>query len=155
MRLAGHRAARHRSATRPATADFHVQRGQGAVNDDKSGYHETITQAYAIGVQTFLDGHSKGTLGERINALLSGPADARDWLLRFWSRDVLFSVTARRGWVEPDLAPLLCRACSTELGPPAQTLIGRDNRLQLPFVRPVTPVAIGVITPDEIGVARP
>ena len=83
MRLAGHRAARHRSATRPATADFHVQRGQGAVNDDKSGYHETITQAYAIGLQTFLDVHSECTLCERINALLSGPAGARDWPLRF------------------------------------------------------------------------
>ena len=79
---------------------------KGTVNDDKSGYHETITQAYAIGVRTFLDAHSEGTLCERINALLSGPTGARDWPLRFWSRDVLFSVTARRGWVEPDLAPL-------------------------------------------------
>ena len=29
-----------------------------------------------------------------------------DWLLRYWSRPVLFSVQARRSWVEPDLEPL-------------------------------------------------
>jgi hypothetical protein len=28
------------------------------------------------------------------------------WPLTFWSRERLFSVAARRGWVEPDLAPL-------------------------------------------------
>jgi hypothetical protein len=31
---------------------------------------------------------------------------ARDWPLRFYSRDLLFSVAARRGFVEADLAPL-------------------------------------------------
>jgi hypothetical protein len=30
----------------------------------------------------------------------------RDWPLRFYSRALLFSVEARRGFVEPDLAPL-------------------------------------------------
>ena len=30
----------------------------------------------------------------------------RDWPLRFYSRERLFSVAARRGFVEPDLAPL-------------------------------------------------
>jgi hypothetical protein len=79
---------------------------KGGVNDDTSGYHETITQAYVRGVRDFLDGHPSGSLCERINALLSSPIGARDWPLRFWSRDLLFSVAARRGWVEPDLAPL-------------------------------------------------
>jgi hypothetical protein len=31
---------------------------------------------------------------------------ARDLPLRHWSRERLFSVEARHGWVEPDLAPL-------------------------------------------------
>ena len=79
---------------------------KGGVNDDASGYHETITQAYVVGVRTFLEGHRDGSLCGRINALLSSPVGARAWPLRFWSREVLFSVAARRGWIEPDLAPL-------------------------------------------------
>jgi hypothetical protein len=79
---------------------------KGGVNDDASGYHETITQAYVRGVRAFLDGLPHGSLCERVNALLSSPTGARDWPLRFWTRDALFSIAARRGWVEPDLAPL-------------------------------------------------
>jgi hypothetical protein len=30
----------------------------------------------------------------------------RDWPLGFYSRELLFSVAARRGFVEPDRAPL-------------------------------------------------
>lgn len=83
---------------------------KGGVNDDTSGYHETITQAYARGVCLFLKAHPEGNLCDRVNELLSGPTGARDWPLRFWSREVLFSVKARHGWVEPDLAPLPAQA---------------------------------------------
>jgi hypothetical protein len=31
---------------------------------------------------------------------------SRDWPLRFWSKERLFSVDARRAWVEPDLAAM-------------------------------------------------
>lgn len=79
---------------------------KGGVNDDHSGYHETITQAYVRGVRAFLADNPGGALAERINALLASPTGARDWPLRFWSSAVLLSVAARRGWVEPDLAPL-------------------------------------------------
>jgi hypothetical protein len=79
---------------------------KGGVNDDSSGYHETITQAYVRGVRSFLDDLPRGSLSDRINAVLSSPIGTRDWPLRFWSRDILYSVAARRRWVEPDLAPL-------------------------------------------------
>jgi len=79
---------------------------KGGVNNDSNGYHETITQAYVRGVRGFLDDHRQGSLCDRINALLAGPAGARDWPLRFWSRERLSSVEARRGWVEPDLAAM-------------------------------------------------
>ncbi|WP_293907088.1 hypothetical protein [Phenylobacterium sp.] len=46
------------------------------------------------------------TLGEALAALLASPYGRPDWLLAHWSRDVLFSVQARREWVEPDLQPL-------------------------------------------------
>jgi len=38
--------------------------------------------------------------------LLATPFGDKAWPLTFWSRERLFSVEARRGWVAPDLAPL-------------------------------------------------
>jgi len=29
-----------------------------------------------------------------------------DWLLSYWTKPVLFSVAARRGWIGPDVKPL-------------------------------------------------
>ncbi len=77
----------------------------GGVNDDSQGYHETLTQLYIRGVRQFLADCAEEGLVERVNALLSGPVGARDWPLRFYSRAVLFSVGARRAWVDPDLSP--------------------------------------------------
>jgi hypothetical protein len=78
----------------------------GGVNDDTQGYHETLTQLYISGVRRFLAETGAGGLVERVNALLASAAGGRDWPLRFYSREVLFSAAARRGWVAPDLAPL-------------------------------------------------
>ena len=77
----------------------------GGVNDATQGYHETITQVFIRAVRRSLAG-SSGTLCDRVNALLRAPEGKRDWPLRFYSRERLFSVEARLGWVEPDLAPL-------------------------------------------------
>jgi hypothetical protein len=41
-----------------------------------------------------------------VNALLASEVGARDWPLRFYSRERLFSVGARRTFVPPDLCPL-------------------------------------------------
>jgi hypothetical protein len=41
-----------------------------------------------------------------VNELLLSPIGRRDWPLRFYSPAVLFSVEARRRFVEPDLAAL-------------------------------------------------
>ena len=77
----------------------------GGVNDETQGYHETITQVFIRGVRLHLAA-SGGSLSERVNALLRSPQGKRDWPLGFYSRERLFSVEARLGWVEPDLAPL-------------------------------------------------
>ncbi len=79
----------------------------GGVNDDTQGYHETITRAYLRGVRLFLEEADTGRpIHELVNELLMSPMGRRDWPLRFWSRDLLMSVDARRGWVEPDLAAM-------------------------------------------------
>ena len=78
----------------------------GGVNDDMGGYHDSITRAYVAGVRLFLAETAETGLTARVNALLASAMGRRDWPLRFYSRDLLFSVAARRGFVEPDLAPL-------------------------------------------------
>ncbi len=79
----------------------------GGVNDDTQGYHHTITRAYLLGVRLFLhDAGQTRRIHELVNDLLRSPMGRRDWPLRFWSKERLFSVEARLAWVEPDLAPL-------------------------------------------------
>ena len=78
----------------------------GGVNDDRGGYHDSITRAYVAGVRLFLSETRETGLAARVNALLRSDMGRRDWPLRFYSRELLFSVPARRRFVEPDLAPL-------------------------------------------------
>lgn len=79
----------------------------GGVNDDTSGYHETITQAYLAAIRAFAAALPPGVSdGEAAARLLATPLGDKAWPLSHWSRDRLFSVEARRGWVAPDLAPL-------------------------------------------------
>jgi hypothetical protein len=79
----------------------------GGVNDDTQGYHDTITRAYLSGVQAHVAARPYGeSLVACVNALLGSAAGRRDWPLHFYSRDRLFSVAARRGFIPPDLASL-------------------------------------------------
>jgi len=79
----------------------------GGVNSDTEGYHETITRAFLHGVRLFLaEADSTEPLHELINELLSSPMGRRDWPLRCYARELLFSVEARRRFVPPDIATL-------------------------------------------------
>jgi hypothetical protein len=79
----------------------------GGVNDDAQGYHETITRVFLHGVRLFLADADVGEpLHELVNQLLLSPTGERDWPLRFYSPERLFSVGARRTFVSPDLAVL-------------------------------------------------
>ena len=79
----------------------------GGVNDETQGYHETITQVYIRAARGFLARTNAGLpLAEKVNALLLAEEGRRDWPLRFYSSERLFSPEARLGWVEPDLAAL-------------------------------------------------
>ena len=80
----------------------------GGINSDSEGYHETITQMYIRGVRGFLARTDPALpLAEKVNALLRAEEGRRDWPLRFYSSELLFSKEARLAWVEPDLACLL------------------------------------------------
>jgi hypothetical protein len=78
----------------------------GGENTDAAGYHETITQASIRAARRFLrerEGLSE-PLFARCNALMETELGDPDWLLEFWTKETLFSVEARRRWVEPDKA---------------------------------------------------
>ncbi|HUO71934.1 MAG TPA: hypothetical protein VMU39_14265 [Solirubrobacteraceae bacterium] len=78
----------------------------GVANTDTSGYHETITIASLRAAVSWLAARPDASLSSALAALLSSPFGRSDWLLTYWSRPLLFSVAARRTWVEPDLQPL-------------------------------------------------
>lgn len=79
----------------------------GGVNDDVQGYHETITQCFIAGVRMHLRARpADEALADSVNTLLLSDRGRRDWPLRFYSPERLFSVAARRGLIAPDLAPL-------------------------------------------------
>jgi hypothetical protein len=79
----------------------------GGVNSDSEGYHETITRAFLSGVRLFLkEADPNEPLHALVNELLVSPMGRRDWPLRFYSPHRIFSVEARRQFVEPDLSVL-------------------------------------------------
>jgi hypothetical protein len=85
----------------------HYNESVGGVNSDTEGYHETITRIFLHGVRLFLkDAEPDAPLHEIVNELLLSPMGRRDWPLKFYSAERLFSVEARRKFVAPDLAPL-------------------------------------------------
>ena len=75
----------------------------GTPNSDTRGYHETITRLYLDAIAAHMAGLPPGaTFEEGLARLLSSPLANSAWPLTRYSRERLFSVQARRGWVEPD-----------------------------------------------------
>ncbi len=72
--------------------------GIGTPNTDTEGYHETLT-AYYVTAVAHADADEPEGLFEVATCSRTAPLD-------HWTRDVLFSVDARRGWVAPDVADL-------------------------------------------------
>lgn len=83
-----------------------LNESHGVANSPTSGYHETITRAYAELLAAFAARCGGAPVAERVRRLLESPLAAKDALLRFYSGPRLDSVEARLDWVEPDLAPL-------------------------------------------------
>jgi hypothetical protein len=79
----------------------------GVANTDTGGYHETITLASIRAARHTLNAlDSAVPLHRVVNSLMASELGRSDWLLRYWRRPILFSVAARRRWVDPDLRHL-------------------------------------------------
>jgi hypothetical protein len=79
---------------------------KGVANTDTSGYHETITIASLRAAHTWLVERPESALHVVLDQLLASALGHSAWLLTYWSKPVLFSATARKTWLEPDLEPL-------------------------------------------------
>ncbi|MEO8679726.1 MAG: hypothetical protein ABI665_11810 [Vicinamibacterales bacterium] len=75
----------------------------GTANTDSSGYHETLTRFYVGLIARFVAECQTAMTVDGLAELLIARHGDRELALRFYSRERLFSVEARRRWVEPDL----------------------------------------------------
>jgi len=78
----------------------------GVANTDTSGYHETITLASLRAARAWLKERPEMPLHTALSELIASRYGRSEWLLEYWSKPVLFSVMARRAWIDPDLKPL-------------------------------------------------
>lgn len=78
----------------------------GGENTDTAGYHETITRFYVWLIQSFLDTQAQPASPDELAEQLIPACGDKDLPFRFWSKEVLFSIPARKGWVPPDLREL-------------------------------------------------
>lgn len=79
----------------------------GTANTDSEGYHETITIASLRATRHMLASKAvEQPLYATVNSILQSELGNPKWLFQFWTKDRLFSVAARKTWIEPDLAPL-------------------------------------------------
>lgn len=78
----------------------------GTANSDTDGYHETITRFWLYKAFEFCKNRPEESLCDRCNAyIMSGNATSK-FPLRYYSESLLFSLNARRNWIEPDLLSL-------------------------------------------------
>jgi len=78
----------------------------GTANTDTSGYHETVTRAYVRLLSAFLRTHDGLGVADCVQGLLVSPLAEKAALLRYYTKETLTSVSARKAWVEPDVEPL-------------------------------------------------
>jgi hypothetical protein len=95
---------RARSALRTGIRTYNA--AVGTPNSDTRGYHETVTFYFVWAAARFLALAPASDFAAAANGFVGHPLGSKSGIFRFWSRDRLLSVEARRNWVEPDLAPL-------------------------------------------------
>ncbi len=78
----------------------------GTQNTDHGGYHETLTRFFLLRISGLIESRAGASMAGALDAVLRSPLVGRDAPSQHYSTGRLFSVAARRGWVEPDLAPL-------------------------------------------------
>ena len=80
----------------------------GGQNTTSGGYHETLTQFYVKIINKFLKENEKvnQNLNEKCELLLQNEISNRDYPLRYYTKELLFSLPCRAIWIEPDLSKI-------------------------------------------------
>jgi hypothetical protein len=80
----------------------------GGQNTGTSGYHETLTQFYIKIIDKYLQENENinHTFDDKIKKVLNSKLADREYPLMYYSKALLFSLTCRATWVEPDLKTL-------------------------------------------------
>lgn len=78
----------------------------GTPNTTHKGYHETLTLLWAYITKFYFDQHPHEDIVLLCTHFLQSEYAERDFPLRYYSRECLFSVEARAWWVAPDHTPL-------------------------------------------------
>ena len=74
----------------------------GGENTPTKGYHETLTIFWIKIISDYLRQNKEGNLLLLCNSFLKSEYASRDYALKFYTRELLFSTKARAFWSEPD-----------------------------------------------------
>jgi hypothetical protein len=83
----------------------HYNAAVGVVSTPTSGYHETLTCFYTLVVKRFVetaDDDAALSIETLVETMLASEIADRAYPLRFYSKELLFSIEARAAWTEPD-----------------------------------------------------
>jgi hypothetical protein len=83
-----------------------LNESHSTANTDTGGYHETITRVFVLVMDRFLAAADRSRSLDDLTADFIARYPKSDLPLRYYSRERLFSVQARRDWVEPDVERL-------------------------------------------------
>lgn len=78
----------------------------GTPNSDTQGYHETLTRFWLLIAANFVKLNETKTFEETAEAFINSNWASRSLALDYYSHEVLFSLKARKGWIESDLQKL-------------------------------------------------
>ncbi len=78
----------------------------GTANTNSSGYHETLTQFWMLNTRHFIEKHDSQEIDKICNVFLQSEFATKEFPMKFYSREHLFSVEARKNFVQGDLRNL-------------------------------------------------
>lgn len=88
---------------------FHIKSyntSVGTPNSDTQGFHETLTRFWLLVAAMFVNSNPDKSFEETAQTFVTSPWASRSLSLNYYSYEVLFSLEARKNWVEPDLQKL-------------------------------------------------
>lgn len=74
----------------------------GTPNSDEEGYHHTVTVFWLRIAKEFMKSKHFNSIADACNSFIASKFSDVNFPLEYYSKEVLFSLEARQGWVRPD-----------------------------------------------------